>query len=1484
MKTWKKIVRIVLLLVVIAPTAAMVAVQIPSVQTALVGRAATLLEKGLNAKVGVGKVLFSFPNNLILKDIDVIVPPSDTVLHVGKLLASVRTPTLILSDEARIRRISLENARLSIRHVDDSTTNLSLLLGQSHETDSAKAPASLPWESIILDKLTLKHLEASLDTPAFAVHDFNLTARNIRYSDGPAASLILDNITFQEDHGLTVWQCGGNFALDTAGAQIKGFRYEDSWTSLSASTLAMGFSDFSDFSDFFNKVQLEASIEESFLDLRTVTSILDLGGMQVSGWIDTRVSGPLADLDVRQLHFRSSSKATDLQLRLRMRGMPDIWKTSFLNGRIDGHTSTADLADIIADLFPGFDRSAIASLAPGENLSLSARLDGPLSGLPLRVTLGSGTMGEAEVQATLALMPDDIKLEGSLESRAFNLGKLLNNSIFGSLSANADLALDVAGEHISADVNPLRIQNLDFMGYKYHDIAATASMQDELIRAELSSQDPNLLMEGHAALNLGDSNSESRYTLDLDVHHARLDTLNFDRRDGSSIRFALAADITRTPQGAFLGEADINSLQTTLGDRLFYAGDISIHSLQQDNSFLISLNSSLVNAGYQGNLFLTDFLDRASHIVLEDNVGRLTGSRHDPQSDVPKPDDSGSFNLQVIDLQPILGFLPPDLFVARGSSIDLSLWNDEVAGKISSELVALGDNFLHNLDLDFSTQEEKMQLAFKADRLQPGSLLIDNIRINALADSSVIDLRAGFHNGDDADNQADIHARLSFFEPENDTQAYLMRVDLLPSSLTFAGRPWDLSPATVHYRDKHIRIDHFALSSGDQRLSSEGIVGDQLSDTVRLNFHDFDLGIANAFLSIPLELEGSLTGSGEAFGILGEKKGLLFDLRGDSLSAAGTRLGEMLLASHWDDAAQRFNLSLDNILDGRRPLQATAFFQPSDKRAGLDLTLDSLQIGFVEPILTGLFSDMSGTVSGRIKARGPLDKMSIESEGTRLNNAGLKLDFTQVNYVADGAFTVGESGVTFDDITLRDRYNHESRLSGGIPYDHFKDIRLNVRIDLENMLALNTTARDNDSFYGKAFADGTVRVSGPLDRIRVSLNVTPKLNTSVHIPLSNAGTQSQSLLTFVSKEQPRLGVYDSLLLSRNVIREEKKKSSSDLSVNLRVNATPDAEIQVEIDKNTGDVLKARGNGQINIAIGSDSNFDIKGEYRVESGSYHFGMLSITSRDFSINPGGTINFVGDVMQSDLDMTATYRTKASISPLISDSTAVSMRRTVDCGISLTGKLSNPEIRFNILIPDLDPTYQNMVDNALNTEDKRMKQALALLVSGGFVPDEQSGIVNSTTMLYSNATELMSSQLNNIFRQLDIPLDLGFNYQPTGTGRDLFDVAVSTQLFNNRVIINGNIGNRRYMSSTNSDIVGDIDIEIKLNKQGQLRLTLFSHSADQFSNYLDLSQRNGAGIVYQEDFSSFKELWRKIFHIKTDERKTLSDPNAPRRLPSR
>ena len=140
----------------------------------------------------------------------------------------------------------------------------------------------------------------------------------------------------------------------------------------------------------------------------------------------------------------------------------------------------------------------------------------------------------------------------------------------------------------------------------------------------------------------------------------------------------------------------------------------------------------------------------------------------------------------------------------------------------------------------------------------------------------------------------------------------------------------------------------------------------------------------------------------------------------------------------------------------------------------------------------------------------------------------------------------------------------------------------------------------------------------------------------------------------------------------------------------------------------------------------------------------------------------------------------------------------------------------------------------------------------------------------MLYSNMASIMSGQLNNILQKLEIPLDLGLNYQPNERGNDLLDVALSTQLFNNRVIVNGTIGSRRGTGTTTTgDVTGDLDVEIKINKDGSLRAKLFSHSADAYTSYLDNSQRNGAGITYQREFRTFGQFIRDIFSTREQRR---------------
>jgi hypothetical protein len=126
-------------------------------------------------------------------------------------------------------------------------------------------------------------------------------------------------------------------------------------------------------------------------------------------------------------------------------------------------------------------------------------------------------------------------------------------------------------------------------------------------------------------------------------------------------------------------------------------------------------------------------------------------------------------------------------------------------------------------------------------------------------------------------------------------------------------------------------------------------------------------------------------------------------------------------------------------------------------------------------------------------------------------------------------------------------------------------------MNVNDMIALNTTAADNTTFYGNAVAStGDIFITGPTSDILLSVNATTG-PSSLRIPLGSVTSATQSILTFINNKTTVLSAYDSLLLVHNAIKT-KDKSQGNFGVNLRLHATDEAEINLDIDKTSGKVL------------------------------------------------------------------------------------------------------------------------------------------------------------------------------------------------------------------------------------------------------------------------------------------------------------------------
>ena len=121
-------------------------------------------------------------------------------------------------------------------------------------------------------------------------------------------------------------------------------------------------------------------------------------------------------------------------------------------------------------------------------------------------------------------------------------------------------------------------------------------------------------------------------------------------------------------------------------------------------------------------------------------------------------------------------------------------------------------------------------------------------------------------------------------------------------------------------------------------------------------------------------------------------------------------------------------------------------------------------------------------------------------------------------------------------------------------------------------------------------------------------------------------------------------------------------------------------------------------------------------------------------------------------------------------------------------------------------------------------------------------------------------MLSKISNDF-------DLGFNYRPGDElSNEEYELALSTQFFNDRLILDGNLGysekgNVSNEAQNTNNLIGDLSVEYKITKDGKLRVKAFNNS-NQFSlTETNSAYTQGVGMSYREDYDTNKEFWQSL-----------------------
>ena len=561
----------------------------------------------------------------------------------------------------------------------------------------------------------------------------------------------------------------------------------------------------------------------------------------------------------------------------------------------------------------------------------------------------------------------------------------------------------------------------------------------------------------------------------------------------------------------------------------------------------------------------------------------------------------------------------------------------------------------------------------------------------------------------------------------------------------------------------------------------------------------------------------------------------------------------------------------------------------SPQKDSLEFHYDArgFSLGLLNRYMNTFAENVTGNGYGKIRMYGRLSvKNDIHFEGQAyVKNGSMKIFVLGTPFYFNDTVTLTRTAILLDSIDLTDAEGHPALLNGQVKHDGtFQDLTYRIRINCNNLLAMNTTMADNDFFFGKVYASGNVTISGNEYESNINVNARTEPNTIFNISLASAAVATDnSFITFLDPHKIEV-------TEEKATPQKPSNAESHVKLRLAIDVTPNATLQLIIDPKTGDVLTARGNG--NMAINYDSNGDdvrLLGTYTIESGDYQFTLQNVFRKNFRIAQGSSITWTGDPFFATVDIKALYSLTASLRDLMDDVQieATTQRTTVpvNCILNLTGQLTSPNIQFDIDLPNSDEALKQQVRNIINTEEMMNRQILYLLIFNKFYTPEYIRASNTSVSqneAYSLLSSTVTGQINNWISKLTSDFSFGFNVRSYGEGETATQEYETEILYqpNNRLIVNGNFGYRNDNIATNK-FIGDVDVEYVLTQNGKLRLKAYTHTVDKYS--LKTAQTmQGVGLVYKEEFNSVGELlndyWKALQKAFTPKKKKKKEPTNP------
>ncbi|MFM7015982.1 MAG: translocation/assembly module TamB domain-containing protein [Bacteroidota bacterium] len=1435
-----------------------IAIQSPRVQTWAVNLAGNYLSNELNCKVSVGAVDIRFFKTVELDQVYFADQKKDTVIYAPEINLSFSAFS-IPKQRIIISEVELNKARIGlVRYASPRNYNIDFLIDYFSSSKKKKTKSKkwdLKIEDVLLTDNVISYRDVKYNESTTCINwddvycsKFNLHITDI-VPDTNQTTFDIRQMSFVEKSGFVLNFFSSKVKLTDNFFDFKSLAFKTPNSDVLCD-FNMKYERIEDFEDFINKVDCKGQIYDSkvsFKDLKYFSS--ELNDVEERVYISGSFRGRVNKFKAKNVHLKFTD---DLYFRgnVTMTGLPDIDGTLM---EIEAKDLCLNKRDV--ESLPQYPFNLKKNIVLPNNISLlgkvhfSGSFDGFYNDFVAR---GNTTtdIGQLFTDINFKVGNDDKNTvySGQVGLTNFNVGK------FWKLDPEvgvATLNVDVKGrgleiKNVVADITG-KVSLLQLHGYNYSGITLNGQFAKKLFNGEFIVADPNLEMDFQGDVNFSGDLPEMHFNSSITTAHlAKLKLV--DRDISANLTTDIAINLVGNSIENTQGTISIDDLNYSEHDKSINVEQIEIESVINKQRVL-KINSELFSCALNGQ-FNLDKVASATKVVFSNYIP--TNTANQISKDVVQ---NLNFKIDLNQVQSILNLFYPQLKIADNTSIYGNLNSEafQLSLNVKSDSLGYENISLHNFKLNGKTANENFQLQTNLDSVYvDDELMVGEVRLEGITRYDTASIRVQLAGENKKINNADFRFDTKFLPTGYTT------LKVIPAQLLVNGSTWFLSSENYMLIDSSgILLSKFDFNAEDQFVGLSGILSSDSTAKLKVKFQNFETGNLNDILRLyDAQITGIANGVAEITSLL--KKPIIdANLSVEKLCWFNDTLGDANIITEFDGNENVVAIRGDLTHGGDKNFLISGKYYLKEKDDELDFTVKvkKTRLQSFSHYVQDVFSGFSGIASGELKLKGTVSKPSLTGNLT-LQKVNLTLDYLKTTYNLNTEVELLNNKIVFKDVTINDVKGNKAILNGEITHHYLKDWNFDLAFKANNFQILNTTSNDNEVYYGEAFASGSTTIKGGVDNLAFGIGLKSEKGTKIYIPLSNPEEVSKTgFVTFVDHS--------------STLKNNLKLDSVDFSgitLDMSLEATPDATIYLVFDSKIGDIIEGTGKGNLRMTVTPTEDLKMYGSYEIESGKYLFTMQNVLNKNFSIERGGYIRWNGDPYDANINISALYRPKVSLFDLFQDST-FKKNVPVILRLNLTDKLFNPNISFDINVLNVDPTVETQIKRLINTEEEKYRQAISLIVAKRFsTPSDLSekGGVTSGAIVGSNAYELLTNQLSNWASQISDQFDVNVSYNPGDqVTNDQIEVGVQTSILNNRILIDvsGGTANSPTKGQNTTNIVGDFNVEYMASKDGRFKLKAFNRSNNNtLINNINSNYTQGVGVFYRQEFNSFSDLFRR------------------------